>query len=345
MRVVRIVKSVATPVLFLVILMASFGVVGQASAQGSGVELDIPDLTNVAPNAQVVVPINYVSNGNEVTAATFSVDFDEQCLTYQNAEVFVPATVTGTASFNGADTDGEIDFTIFKFGGDPVPLVDGKIAEITFGTCGVVGTNVVNAPVLFSTSPTASFSDSLSADVPGTTDGGSVEIVPQIADLAVTKTANKDIVRAGGDIVYSLNVTNNGPLDATNVVLTDTLPAGTTYVSSNPGDPTCTVNGNQVTCSFDILTVGQSEQIEIVVVTDSGLEATIINNATASSDIDDPVTENSTATVDTNVTTSENIPSLSEWGLIGMAGLMIVVFTWRMGLVRRRMTRQVIRKD
>ena len=35
-------------------------------------------------------------------------------------------------------------------------------------------------------------------------------------------------------MTYTLTVTNNGPNAGTNVVSTDTLPAGATYVSSDP---------------------------------------------------------------------------------------------------------------
>jgi uncharacterized repeat protein (TIGR01451 family) len=51
------------------------------------------------------------------------------------------------------------------------------------------------------------------------------------ADLAITKTAPGTVV-AGSQLTYSLNVTNNGPSKATNVVVTDTLPTGTTFVTS-----------------------------------------------------------------------------------------------------------------
>ena len=49
------------------------------------------------------------------------------------------------------------------------------------------------------------------------------------ADLAITKTDSPDPVVAGGLLTYTINVTNNGPADATEVVVTDTLPAGTTF--------------------------------------------------------------------------------------------------------------------
>ena len=47
------------------------------------------------------------------------------------------------------------------------------------------------------------------------------------ADLAITKTGPATVV-AGGSVAYQLTVTDNGPSDAANLSVTDTLPAGVT---------------------------------------------------------------------------------------------------------------------
>ena len=48
--------------------------------------------------------------------------------------------------------------------------------------------------------------------------------------------ALNDPVYAGGMVLYQLVVVNNGPSDAQNVVVTDTLPVSTTYAG---GDAAC----------------------------------------------------------------------------------------------------------
>jgi uncharacterized repeat protein (TIGR01451 family) len=52
------------------------------------------------------------------------------------------------------------------------------------------------------------------------------------AVLTITKTANQSNYNVGDTAVYNIDVLNNGPDTATNVILTDTLPEGLTYVSS-----------------------------------------------------------------------------------------------------------------
>ena len=55
------------------------------------------------------------------------------------------------------------------------------------------------------------------------------------ADIAVTKTVSNNRPNVGDSITFTLTATNNGPSDATGVVITDKLPAGLTFVSASPG--------------------------------------------------------------------------------------------------------------
>ena len=92
-------------------------------------------------------------------------------------------------------------------------------------------------------------------------DSADVTIVPA-ADLGVTKSAPAT-VDAGGQVEYLLEVTNNGPSPASGVSLSDTLPAGTQFVSS--GDPACTPAAAIVTCAVGDLAVSESRSYTITV--------------------------------------------------------------------------------
>ncbi len=59
-------------------------------------------------------------------------------------------------------------------------------------------------------------------------------ITPAVADLALTKTASTGTVLPGGAITYVLVVTNLGPDEASDVLITDTIPAEVTFVSASP---------------------------------------------------------------------------------------------------------------
>jgi uncharacterized repeat protein (TIGR01451 family) len=60
----------------------------------------------------------------------------------------------------------------------------------------------------------------------------------------------------GTNVTYTIVVTNNGPGDAADVVVTDTLPPGSTLVSSSCGANPCTIGA---------LAAGSSATITLVV--------------------------------------------------------------------------------
>ena len=68
-------------------------------------------------------------------------------------------------------------------------------------------------------------------------------------DLAIGKQVSGPFV-AGRDATYLLTVTNNGPSDSTGpIVVTDPVPAGTTFVSANGPTWSCDLAAGQVTCT------------------------------------------------------------------------------------------------
>ena len=116
------------------------------------------------------------------------------------------------------------------------------------------------------------------------------------ADLSITKADSADPVNPGDDFTYTITVTNQGPLDATNVVVTDVLPAGVTFVSAD------SVDYEEATGAWTIggLVNGASATLNIVVTT--GAETTQVSNtATATADQADPDASNNEAVETTDI--------------------------------------------
>jgi uncharacterized repeat protein (TIGR01451 family) len=132
------------------------------------------------------------------------------------------------------------------------------------------------------------------------------------ADLSVTK-AGSGSARAGDTTTYTLTVANNGPVDATGVTVTDTLPAGLTFVSSTPGTvpatpgaPTCThtTTPNAVTCALGTMVTGTAIPVYITVAISDHASGILINTATvsdAATNAPDPNPADNTATIATSV--------------------------------------------
>src|SRR5690606_8655743 len=115
-------------------------------------------------------------------------------------------------------------------------------------------------------------------------------------DLVVGKAATDGPFRIGDLITFTLTVTNSGRVPATQVALTDTLPAELAYVS---GDGGCSETGGEVVCALGTLAASGTASVTIVVTpTASGL---LTNSAVVAGDADDPTPADNTAQTTTPV--------------------------------------------
>jgi len=133
--------------------------------------------------------------------------------------------------------------------------------------------------------------------------GGSDVFIAKLApapDVAVTMSDSPDPLSFGSNLTYTITVTNNGELTATGVTLTDTLPAGATFVSANSSAGTCS-GTTTVTCGLGTLTPGTTVTVTIVVTPPVG---TITNTATATINEAEP-SANNTATAETLVVVAD----------------------------------------
>jgi uncharacterized repeat protein (TIGR01451 family) len=119
------------------------------------------------------------------------------------------------------------------------------------------------------------------------------------ADLSVTKTDSPDPVKKGRPLTYTIVVTNRGPLAASNVTATDTLPSGATFASATSTQGTCTFGSGKVTCTVGTLGVGAKATITIVVKPTK--KGTITNTVSVISTTSDPNAANNTASAQTKV--------------------------------------------
>lgn len=155
------------------------------------------------------------------------------------------------------------------------------------------------------------------------------------ADLAITKGAISETSSSGGQAIFSLQVTNNGPSDASAVQVSDDVPANTTFQSYDQlSGPvfTCTSPnvGETGTTVCTITSLARGETATFVATYQIGAVAngTVISNtATVSSSTTDPpvpyVDNNtSTATVEVantpcQLSTQENITVSADTGQAG----------------------------
>ncbi|MBW3668976.1 MAG: DUF11 domain-containing protein [Actinobacteria bacterium] len=131
------------------------------------------------------------------------------------------------------------------------------------------------------------------------------------ADLALSKTAVGSFV-AGETGAFGLTVTNLGPsASGTPVVITDTLPAGVTFVSGGGSGWTCSASGATVTCSTAAaLAAGSSSAVTITVALADSLAGSVLNTAVVSGPGRDLTPGNNTAQATARVTSVDDVRSV-----------------------------------
>jgi uncharacterized repeat protein (TIGR01451 family) len=123
---------------------------------------------------------------------------------------------------------------------------------------------------------------------------------PASADLAVSIFDNPDPAGLGQPLDYDVGIVNQGPDAATSVTLTDTLPAGVTFVSATPSQGTCSQASGVVTCSLGDIAAGISASVQIQVTTPTS-PATLTNTASVTATTSDPNAANNSVSETTSV--------------------------------------------
>src|ERR1700754_109250 len=123
------------------------------------------------------------------------------------------------------------------------------------------------------------------------------------ADMVVFKSGD-EAVALGGQITYSISVFNAGPDDAVNVVLTDVLPANTSFVDASTTTGSVSFDGTTLTVNVGTLPFDSTATATLIVQVNQNTPrgTTISNTVDGTSDTSDPDTSNNSATAFTVVT-------------------------------------------
>ncbi|MBW3018560.1 DUF11 domain-containing protein [Candidatus Woesearchaeota archaeon] len=136
-------------------------------------------------------------------------------------------------------------------------------------------------------------------------------VAPNRPLITVTKTDTPDPVSQGGQIHYTITLTNIGGLNATNVTVNDTYPAGVTYNNASPAPTT----GNNFWALGNI-TVGQTVTVNITVNVFAG-SGTLVNRV----NVDYQNTTGANFTTNTSATTTIRTTRGGGGGGGGSAGM------------------------
>lgn len=249
----------------------------------------------------------------------------------------LPATLTGATwtcvgAAGGTCTasgSGNINNTVnLPAGGSVTYTLAATVSGTASGTLSNTATVTAGAGITDPTPGNNSATDSDTVTVAAT------------ADLAITVTDAPDPVTAGSNLTYTVTVSNSGPGAAANAAWNDTLPAGTSFVSlATVAGWACTTPAvgasGVVSCSRASVPAGSGVFSLVVGVASATAPGTVLSNTlTVTSATTDPTPANNSMTTSTTVRAAVvAIPTMSEWGLMLLAGLLAAL---GVGQVRRR---------
>lgn len=126
-----------------------------------------------------------------------------------------------------------------------------------------------------------------------------------LADLSITKTDSRDPVLVNSQFQYSLQISNLGPSPATNVVVTDSLPAQLSFVSATPSQGNCSFSSPTVTCQLGNL--GPGANATVVITVTGTTPVTVNNTATVTATEPDTNSSNNSSSQSTKISASPSI--------------------------------------
>jgi uncharacterized repeat protein (TIGR01451 family) len=128
-------------------------------------------------------------------------------------------------------------------------------------------------------------------------------------NLVLTASGTPNPVLAGGQLTYALKVSNQGTIDAHNVVLTDQLPQGVSLNSITPSQGLVLppMSNGSVTVELGLIRAGASATVTMVVTTGPSSVGQITNTASVSSQETNPDPTSESASVTTTVQTAADV--------------------------------------
>ncbi len=213
--------------------------------------------------------------------------------------VTIDDTLPAELTFIAGDVDG--DSAAVSEANGVVTASVGILAAGGSATLTITGSVASNARLTLNNTATVSSNEN---DLdPGDNTVSETTATTAIVDLEVFKSANVETVAPGGSLIYTIIVANNGPSDASVVLLEDQLPAELTFVSGDvDGDSGAVEEASGfITANIGDLAAGASSTISLTASVATTATQTIDNTATVSSNEVDSDVGNNSATETTSV--------------------------------------------
>jgi uncharacterized repeat protein (TIGR01451 family)/gliding motility-associated-like protein len=223
------------------------------NGSGSGGATIVIGTTTTTEGADVVITITTdkatYAKGDTITTTITVTNLGPK--TAKGISIFsvVPGTLTYLTQTGGLTKTGSLLTATID------SLIKGDVKVYTYKA--ILNTDVETKVAVGGTSTTTDPNPSNNnGSGAGTTTINQGKVNNTVADVAVVITADKSKAKVGDSVNFLLSLTNNGPATAKQVVLTNPIPTGMTFVSSSTGQ---TLTSGAITVSLDSLEKGQTK--------------------------------------------------------------------------------------
>lgn len=158
---------------------------------------------------------------------------------------------------------------------------------------------VTNNTTLSAVVPSGATTGKITVTAPGGTGQSATDFTIDTADIGISITDNPDPVFIGSNLVYTIIVTNNSPVSALNVILSDTLPSSVSLKSATTSQGTLNTNNNPVIGTLGSINATGSAIVTLTVI--PHVSGNITNIANVTTDSLDQNPENNVAAIATTV--------------------------------------------
>ncbi len=285
------------------------GTLSETATVASGsVDLDPSNNTstvNIQVNPAAVLQVALASSESPVVLGS---DFD-YIVTLTNAG---PSSATGVVL---SDTlPGEVQFVSASDDQNVTWVYSGGVVSLSLATLQVGATAKLTIDVIPQSAPGSSLINSASATEqvgdPEPASGSATLVTPVIgvSDLAIAATSQQSSAYVGQNVEYLLSVSNQGPYNEPDAVVSWPVPADATFVSADcpQGSGTSVASG---TVSVIVGAVGSGDTVDLtfVITPLAGAAGTFATTFSVQGENVDPVTSNNSATVSVQVVPSSDL--------------------------------------
>ena len=194
------------------------------------------------------------------------------------------------------------------------PVFSGGVVTMSLATLQAGATAILSIDVTPLGAPGSSLTDTASVvdqvANPHPNDATAILVTPVVgvSDLAITATAQQSSVYVGQNIEYLLHVSNAGPDDEPDAVVTWLVPADATFVSADCPQGSGTT-ATPATVSVDVGPVGSGDSVELsfVITPLAGAAGQFTTTFAVQGENVDPVYSNNTASASVQVTPSADL--------------------------------------